>query len=91
MAKRELASAAHPLEQRIHIVRGQKILLDTDLAALYQVQPFRLNEAVKRNRKRFPEDFMFPAYTSRGCIFDIAICDVKDRTRRPQNFALCLH
>jgi outer membrane murein-binding lipoprotein Lpp len=59
MAKKELASAVHPLEQRIHIVRGQKILLDTDLAALYQVQPFRLNEAVKRNRKRFPEDFMF--------------------------------
>jgi hypothetical protein len=34
-------------------------MLDTDLAALYQVPTFRLNEAVKRNRNRFPEDFMF--------------------------------
>ncbi len=38
---------------------GQKVILDSDLADLYQVPTFRLNEAVKRNRNRFPEDFMF--------------------------------
>src|ERR1035438_1084237 len=46
------------VERRIYLVRGQKIMLDSDLAELYQVPTFRLNEAVKRNRDRFPEDFM---------------------------------
>ena len=40
-------------------VRGQKVLLDSDLAALYGVPTKRFNEQVKRNRDRFPEDFMF--------------------------------
>jgi hypothetical protein len=43
----------------IHIVRGQRVVLDSDLAALYGVPTFRLNEAVKRNADRFPEDFRF--------------------------------
>lgn len=43
----------------IRTVRKQRVILDTDLAALYGVQTFRFNEAVKRNRSRFPEDFMF--------------------------------
>ncbi len=41
------------------MIRGHKVMLDTALAALYQVATFRLNEAVKRNRERFPKDFMF--------------------------------
>lgn len=48
-----------PVERHIRVIRGQKVMLDSELAALYQVQTFRLNEAVKRNRARFPEDFMF--------------------------------
>lgn len=47
------------IEHRIYLVRSQKIMLDTDLAELYEVPTFRLNEAVKRNLRRFPEDFMF--------------------------------
>ena len=47
------------IERRIFLIRGQKVMLDTDLATLYQVPTFRLNEAVKRNHERFPEDFMF--------------------------------
>ncbi len=43
----------------IYLVRGQKVMLDSDLAKLYSVVAKRLNEAVKRNLKRFPEDFMF--------------------------------
>jgi hypothetical protein len=43
----------------IRSVRGHRVILDTDLAKLYGVQTFRLNEAVKRNRERFPEDFLF--------------------------------
>ena len=48
-----------PIERGIHLIRGRKVMLDTDLATLYQVPTYRLNEAVKRNRARFPEDFMF--------------------------------
>ncbi len=43
----------------IHEIRGQRVMLDTDLARVYGVPTFRFNEAVKRNRNRFPPDFMF--------------------------------
>ncbi len=46
-------------QTRIYRIRGQQVMLDTDLAALYGVPTFRLNEQVKRNRRRFPPDFMF--------------------------------
>ena len=44
---------------KIYVVRGQKIMLDRDLAKLYGVKPIRLREQVKRNQLRFPENFMF--------------------------------
>lgn len=47
------------IEQRILTVRGQKVMLDSGLAELYGVTTKRLNEQVRRNRARFPEDFMF--------------------------------
>lgn len=47
------------IERAILLIRGQKVLLDSDLATLYEVPVKRLNEQVKRNRERFPEDFMF--------------------------------
>jgi ORF6N domain-containing protein len=47
------------VESRIVLIRGQKVLLDSDLAALYQVETKALNRAVRRNPGRFPEDFMF--------------------------------
>jgi hypothetical protein len=43
----------------IHVIRGQRVMLDADLAALYGVSTKRLNEQVSRNRRRFPDDFMF--------------------------------
>src|ERR1700694_5028557 len=45
--------------ERIHIIRGYKVMPDKNLAEMYGVQTRRLNEAVKRNLNRFPEDFMF--------------------------------
>lgn len=45
--------------QKIFVIRGQKIMFDRDLAELYGVKTQVLNQAVKRNMKRFPEDFMF--------------------------------
>lgn len=47
------------LERKILLLRGERVILDTDLAALYGVQTKVLVQAVKRNRARFPEDFMF--------------------------------
>ncbi len=47
------------IQQKILLIRGQRVMIDADLAALYGVTTKRLNEQVKRNRKRFPEDFMY--------------------------------
>lgn len=47
------------IERKIYLIRGHKVMLDRDLAVLYEVKPIRLREQVKRNLKRFPEDFMF--------------------------------
>ena len=53
----KIASVEH-IESRILMIRGQKVMLDEDLAALYEVETKVLNQAVKRNIARFPEDFM---------------------------------
>ena len=47
------------IQSKIYEIRGQKVMLDKDLAELYGVQTKVLNQAVKRNIERFPEDFMF--------------------------------
>jgi hypothetical protein len=47
------------IESKIYLIRGKKVMLDADLAALYGVTTKRFNEQIKRNLKRFPEDFMF--------------------------------
>ena len=47
------------VESRIYVIRGDKVMLDRDLATLYGVKPIRLREQVKRNQTRFPADFMF--------------------------------
>lgn len=47
------------IRQKIYDIRGQRVMLDFDLAELYEVETRALNQAVKRNRTRFPEDFMF--------------------------------
>ena len=48
-----------PIRSKIYIIRGKQVMLDRDLAELYQVDTRRLNEQVKRNSDRFPDDFMF--------------------------------
>jgi hypothetical protein len=59
MKKPALAIPTDSVESRILTIRGQKVILDADLAALYGVTTKRLNEQVKRNAKRFPVDFVF--------------------------------
>ena len=51
--------AEQKILNRIYVVRGEKVMLDEDLAVMYGVETKRLNEQVKRNLKRFPKDFMF--------------------------------
>jgi len=59
MKKRAQIIPADSVESRILTIRGQKVILDSDLAAIYGVTAKRLNEQVKRNPKRFPPDFLF--------------------------------
>ena len=59
MADKKSLFVAANIETRILTIRGQKVMLDADLAELYGVETGALNRAVKRNSERFPEDFMF--------------------------------
>ena len=52
-------TVAARIEARIHVIRGERVMLDSDLAALYGVPTKRVDEAVRRNQSRFPPDFMF--------------------------------
>ncbi|TPG44662.1 ORF6N domain-containing protein [Flavobacterium pectinovorum] len=58
MADQSLLSE-ETISNKIYFIRGQKVMLDSDLASLYEVETKRLNEQVKRNLSRFPSDFMF--------------------------------
>ncbi len=62
------------IENKILFIRGKKIILDRDIAGLYGVPTKRLNEQVKRNIKRFPDDFMFQL-TKEEKNEVVAICD----------------
>ena len=62
------------IETRILLIRGRKVMLDTDLASLYRVSTKRLNEQVKRNPSRFPGDFMFKL-TAKEKAEVVAKCD----------------
>ena len=64
MANKPALAATHNIESKILTLRGQKIMLDADLAELYGVETKVLNQAVKRNVERFPEDFMFQLSTA---------------------------
>lgn len=59
------------IQRKIYEIRGQKVILDRDLAALYQVETRVLNQTVKRNIDRFPEDFMFQL--TRNDLHEIAV------------------
>lgn len=57
--KSKIAISTKDIEGAIHVVRGQRVMLDADLAKLYGVTTAALNQAVTRNKQRFPEDFAF--------------------------------
>ena len=59
MSKDEMLVPEEVVMNKIYEIRGQKVMLDRDLAELYNVETKALKQAVRRNNKRFPEDFMF--------------------------------
>ena len=71
------------IERRILIIRGHKVMLDSDLAQLYGVETFNLNKAVKRNSERFPGDFMFQLTKKEADAlrFQIGILKPEDQTK----------
>ena len=69
-----------PIEQidgMIHTLRGARVILDSDLAKIYGVPTFRFNEAIKRNRHRFPPDFMFQLTTEEAAALRSQIAILK--------------
>ena len=57
--KRKIKTQPIPIDSVIRFVRGERVILDMDLAKIYGIPTFRLNEAIKRNKDRFPGDFLF--------------------------------
>jgi hypothetical protein len=92
MTPRTRVSAA-PVESRILILRHQKVILDADLAELYAVPVKRLNEQVRRNRERFPEDFLFQltAHEARLLRSQIATSKTGRGGRRYRPYAFTEH
>ena len=68
------------IEQKIFMVRGQRVMLDADLAALFGVSTKRLNEQVKRNSERFPSDFMMRLTAAEAADVAAAGADLRSQT-----------
>ena len=84
---------AADIQLMIRVIRGQQVIIDRDLALLYGVETKRLNEQVKRNIERFPEDFMFQLSKE-----EVEILKSQNATsswggdrRLPYKVALCFH
>jgi hypothetical protein len=78
------------IEKAIYLIRGEKVMLDRDLAKLYDVSTAAFNQAVRRNRERFPEDFMFqltPAEVTDLNRSQIVIGSQKHRDPRSRPYA----
>jgi hypothetical protein len=87
----KIISLHQPVESLIHHVRGQKVMLDSDLARLYGVPTGRLNEAVKRNRSRFPTRFMFRLTSQEAAAMRSQIAIASKRNIRYQPLAFTEH
>jgi hypothetical protein len=89
----QLVVPSASIERRIHALRGRKVMLDSDLAALYGVTTSALNQAVRRNLERFPDDFMFvltPAEAER-LLSQFVIAKIGRGGRRTPPYAFTEH
>ena len=80
MSETNPVTGADAVEQRILLIRGQKVILDVDLAEVYGVATARLNEQVKRNRARFPVDFVFKLSATEKAEV-VANCDILSKVK----------
>jgi hypothetical protein len=78
------AQIEKPIESRILVVRGQRVMLDTELAKLYGVAVKALNQAVKRNSERFPGDFMFQLSRQEEAILRSQIVTLDEASTQPR-------
>jgi hypothetical protein len=85
MSRKGLAAISR-IEHAILVIRGQKVMLDDDLARLYGVEVRALNQAVKRNRARFPPDFMFQLTTVEAAPLRSQIVILEERCGRYRKF-----
>jgi len=88
---RAAIAVARRVDSRILLLRGQKVILDSDLAELYGVPAKRLNQQVTRNAGRFPADFRFRLSRAEYKKLEVANCNLKFGPRRQALSALCLH
>ena len=94
MAKKETSIVlVEQVQSKILFLRGEKVILDSDLAALYGVPTKRLNEQIKRNHERFPPDFMFQLNAEEvdGLRSQIATTNKGSGGRRYKPYALTEH
>ena len=92
MAKKSLLADVRQLDQLIHEVRGQKVMLDFDLARVYGVETKSLNRAVKRNTDRFPKDFVFQVTRREIRSSKVPDWHLKDWSRAASQISpVCLH
>ena len=86
MKKRAPIVPTQTVESRILTIRGQKVILDSDLAVIYGVTTKRLNEQVKRNEKRFPPDFLFQLTKKEHAVLRSQIATLKSGSGRHRKF-----
>ena len=86
-----LSVPVHVIERRIYLIRGRRVMLDSDLAELYQVETRALVQAVKRNIERFPEDFLFHLTTEEAETMRSQTVIASKRNIRYQPYAFTEH
>lgn len=91
IVKRGSTASVDEIGGSIRVLRGKRVLLDAELAALYGVSTARLNQQVRRNRKRFPEDFLFELTTREFADLKLQIATSSWGGRRKQPLAFTEH
>ena len=86
-----LSVPVHVIERRIYLIRGQRVMLDSDLAELYRVETRALVQSVKRNIERFPKDFMFQLTTEEAESMRSQTVIASKRNIRYQPYAFTEH
>jgi phage regulator Rha-like protein len=86
-----MANKLTQIQKRIYVIRGQKVMLDRELAVLYGVELKRLNESVKRNIKRFPAEFMFQLTDEEWANLRSQIATFSRDTRKYKPYAFTEH